>query len=66
MLTWLFSLLMLAMPAQSRPAASVTFNKDVLSIFDNLYAVGNSDTTVYALTTSEGLVLLDAGFASRS
>ena len=32
MLTSLFTMLMLAMPAQPRPAASVTFNKDVLPI----------------------------------
>jgi hypothetical protein len=32
MFEWLFTILMFAMPAQSRPAASVTFNKDVLSI----------------------------------
>lgn len=32
MLTSLFTVLMLAMPAQPRPAASVTFNKDVLPI----------------------------------
>jgi metallo-beta-lactamase class B len=35
-------------------------------IFDNLYAVGNSETTVYALTTSEGIVLLDAGFENKA
>jgi metallo-beta-lactamase class B len=35
-------------------------------IFDNLYAVGNSETSVYALTSSAGLVLLDAGFENKA
>jgi metallo-beta-lactamase class B len=35
-------------------------------LFDNLYAVGNSETTVYALTSSEGIVLLDAGFENKA
>ena len=35
-------------------------------LFDNVYAVGNSETTVYALTSSEGIVLLDAGFENKA
>jgi metallo-beta-lactamase class B len=35
-------------------------------LFDNLYAVGNSETTVYALRTSAGIVLLDAGFENKA
>lgn len=35
-------------------------------IFDNLYAVGNSETSVYALTSSAGIVLLDAGFENKA
>ena len=31
-------------------------------LFDNVYAVGNSETAVYAVTSSEGILLLDAGF----
>lgn len=30
-------------------------------LFDNLYAMGNSESVVYALTTSDGIVLIDAG-----
>src|SRR3954469_6983261 len=30
-------------------------------LFDNLYAVGQEETVVYAITTSEGIVLIDAG-----
>jgi metallo-beta-lactamase class B len=36
-----------------------------VKLFDNLYAVGNSETTVYALRTSDGIVLLDAGFENK-
>jgi metallo-beta-lactamase class B len=35
-------------------------------LFDNVYAVGNSETTVYALTSSEGILLLDAGFENKA
>lgn len=34
-------------------------------IFDNLYAIGRTTTVVYALTTSEGLVLIDAGYPDQ-
>jgi metallo-beta-lactamase class B len=39
---------------------------DPIKLFDNVYAVGNSETTVYALTSSEGIVLLDAGFENKA
>jgi metallo-beta-lactamase class B len=35
-------------------------------LFDNVYAVGNSETAVYAVTSSEGIVLLDAGFENKA
>lgn len=34
-------------------------------LFDNVYALGNSETTVYALTSSEGILLIDAGFENK-
>jgi metallo-beta-lactamase class B len=34
-------------------------------LFDNLYAVGNSESIVYALTTSDGIVLIDAGMPAE-
>jgi metallo-beta-lactamase class B len=34
-------------------------------LFDNLYAVGNSEATVYAITTAQGIILIDAGYADR-
>jgi metallo-beta-lactamase class B len=39
---------------------------DPVKLFDNVYAAGNSETTVYALTSSEGIVLLDAGFENKA
>jgi len=35
-------------------------------LFDNVYAVGNSETAVYAVTSSEGILLLDAGFENKA
>jgi metallo-beta-lactamase class B len=37
-----------------------------VQLFDNVYAVGNSETAVYALTSTEGIVLLDAGFENKA
>jgi metallo-beta-lactamase class B len=34
-------------------------------IFDNLYAIGRTSTVVYALTTSDGIVLIDAGYPDQ-
>jgi metallo-beta-lactamase class B len=39
---------------------------DPIKLFDNVYAVGNSETAVYALTSAEGIVLLDAGFENKA
>ena len=36
-----------------------------VQLFDNLYAFGNSETVVYALSTSAGLILIDAGVAAE-
>lgn len=34
-------------------------------IFDNVYAIGRLGTTVYALTTSDGIVLIDSGYQNE-
>ena len=34
-------------------------------IFDNVYAIGRSGTVVYAITTSDGIILIDAGYANE-
>src|SRR6187431_1439936 len=39
---------------------------DPVKLFDNVYAIGNSETSVYALTSSAGIVLLDAGFENKA
>src|SRR5882672_9370939 len=36
-----------------------------VKLFDNLYAVGNSEATVYAIATSQGIILIDSGYADR-
>ncbi|PWT97412.1 MAG: MBL fold metallo-hydrolase [Terriglobia bacterium] len=35
-------------------------------IFDNVYAIGRSGTVVYAITTSEGIILIDTGYANET
>ncbi len=34
-------------------------------VFDNLYAIGRSGTMVWALTTPDGIILIDAGYADQ-
>jgi metallo-beta-lactamase class B len=34
-------------------------------IFDNLYVMGRTGTAVFAITTSEGIVLIDSGYADQ-
>jgi metallo-beta-lactamase class B len=36
-----------------------------MKVFDNLYFVGQKAVTTWALTTPEGIVLIDAGYADR-
>jgi metallo-beta-lactamase class B len=33
-----------------------------VQLFDNLFMLGNADTVVYAITTSDGIVLIDSGY----
>jgi metallo-beta-lactamase class B len=34
-------------------------------LFDNLYVIGRTGTAVYAITTSDGIILIDAGYADQ-
>lgn len=34
-------------------------------LFDNLYAIGRTGTVVYAITTSDGIILIDSGYADQ-
>jgi metallo-beta-lactamase class B len=36
-----------------------------VQIFDNLYAIGRSSTIVYAITTSDGIILIDSGYGDQ-
>lgn len=36
-----------------------------VKLFDNVYAVGNSEATVYAIVTAQGIILIDSGYADR-
>jgi metallo-beta-lactamase class B len=48
-------------PGNARPNNPAAPTLKPVQLFDNLYAVGNSETVVYALTTSAGIVLFDSG-----
>jgi metallo-beta-lactamase class B len=48
-------------PGNARPQNNDAPDLEATRLFENLYAVGDSETTVYALTSEEGIVLLDAG-----
>src|SRR5262245_60847524 len=52
-------------PANTRANNGNAPELEPVKIFDNLYAAGNSETTVYALTTSDGIILFDSGTADR-
>lgn len=39
--------------------------REPVKLFDNLYAIGSEEATVYALTTSQGIILIDADSAAR-
>jgi metallo-beta-lactamase class B len=48
-------------PGNARPNNFSAPPLTPVKLFDNLYAVGNSESVVYAITTSDGIVLLDSG-----
>ena len=52
-------------PANTRANNANAPELEPIKIFDNLYAAGNSETVVYALTTSDGIVLFDSGYTDR-
>jgi metallo-beta-lactamase class B len=52
-------------PGNARPNNPAAPPLDPVKLFDNLYAAGNSETLVHAITTSEGIVLIDSGFADE-
>lgn len=52
-------------PGNARPNDFSAPPLEPVRLFDNLYAAGNSETVVYALTTSDGIVLIDSGTAAE-
>ena len=52
-------------PGKARGNSPSAPELEPVRLFDNVYAVGNSEATVYAITTSQGIVLIDSGYADR-
>jgi metallo-beta-lactamase class B len=52
-------------PGNARPNDPGAPPLEPVKLFDNLYAAGDSETLVHAITTSEGIVLIDSGFADE-
>ena len=50
----------------ARPNNAQAAELEPVKLFDNLYAVGNSEATVYAITTPQGIILIDSGYADRA
>jgi len=46
--------------APSTPPARATWHAEPAGVFDNLYFVGQSEYSAWAITTSEGIILIDA------
>ena len=53
-------------PGNARAQNNNAPDLEPVQLFENLYAIGNSETSVYALTSSAGIVLLDAGFENKA
>jgi metallo-beta-lactamase class B len=49
----------------ARPNSTTAPLMEPVKLFDNLYAVGNSEATVHAIVTSQGIILIDSGYADR-
>jgi metallo-beta-lactamase class B len=52
-------------PGNARPNSFSAPPLEPVRLFDNLYAAGNSETVVYAISTSDGIVLIDSGTAAE-
>ncbi len=53
-------------PGNARPNDRAAPTLQPVQLFDNLYALGNSETVVYALTTTAGIVLIDSGYPGEA
>src|SRR4051812_6161777 len=53
-------------PANTRANNTAAPELEPVKLFDDLYAVGNSETTVYTLVTTEGILLFDSATRTES
>ncbi len=53
-------------PGKARAQNNAAPALEPVKLFDNLYAFGNAETAVYAVTTSSGIILFDSGFTDRT
>ena len=51
-----------ATPAAAGPPARETWHAAPVKVFDNVYFVGQTEYSAWAVTTSEGIILMDAVF----
>ena len=51
-----------ATPAPPGPPARATWHAEPVKVFDNLYFVGQTEYSAWAITTSEGIIVMDAIF----
>jgi metallo-beta-lactamase class B len=51
-----------AAPAAAGPPARATWHAEPAKVFDNLYFVGQTEYSAWAVTTSAGIILMDAIF----
>lgn len=49
-------------PARTGPPDRATWHAEPVKVFDNLYFVGEKDYGAWAVTTSEGIIIIDAIF----
>lgn len=52
-------------PANTRANNVNAPELEPVKLFDNVYAVGNSETTVYVISTPDGLLMIDSGYTDR-
>jgi metallo-beta-lactamase class B len=52
----------LAAPRPPGPPARETWHAEPVKVFDNLYFLGQTEYSVWAVTTSEGIILIDSIF----
>jgi len=52
-------------PANTRANNANAPELEPVKLFDNVYAVGNSETIVYVITTPDGLLMIDSGYTDR-